>query len=71
MVQSLQRYGACMVHCAIISVMSFACIIPQALLLLGKTAEDLYQMKMAGDDAGYEEVFGGALFKSYVTRVIS
>lgn len=40
-------------------------------MLLGKTAEELSQMKLAGDDAGYEEVFGDALFKSYVTRVSS
>lgn len=38
--------------------------------MLGKTAEELHQMKQAGDEAGYEEVFSDALFKTYVSRVI-
>ena len=40
-----------------------------AQLLLGHTAEELHQMKVAGDDASYERVFSDALFKQYVAKL--
>jgi hypothetical protein len=37
--------------------------------LLGRTAEELYEMKMNGDTMGYEEVFSNAQFKTFAARV--
>lgn len=37
--------------------------------LLGHSAEDLHQMKLSGDDAGYEKVFSDALFKEVVLKL--
>ena len=38
-------------------------------LLLGHTADKLYQIKVAGDDASYDHVFLDALFKHYVAKL--
>ena len=40
-----------------------------AVLLLEHTAEELHQMKVAGDDANYEGVFLDALFTQYVAKL--
>jgi hypothetical protein len=37
--------------------------------LLGKTAEELYQFKMSGNELDYEKVFSDALFKTVVGKV--
>ena len=37
--------------------------------MLGKSAEELHEMKSAGDEAGYEAVFKQSLFKSYIVKV--
>lgn len=36
---------------------------------LGRSAEDLYQMKISGDTEGYEKVFADALFKQVTTKL--
>ena len=41
----------------------------QAVTILGHTADELYSMKMSGDEAAYEEVFSNALFKTYLCKV--
>lgn len=39
-----------------------------AQVLLGRTADELNEMKGSGDDAGYEAVFKSALFKTFICR---
>eukprot|EP01038_Epipyxis_sp_PR26KG_P011312 gene11312-15174_t len=41
----------------------------QATLLLGHTAEELYQMRNMGDNQSYEKVFQDALFKAYTATI--
>lgn len=37
--------------------------------LLGYTAEELYEIKMSGDIARYEEIFAKAQFKTFTAKV--
>ena len=41
----------------------------QAKKMLGVTAEELYEMRGRGDEAGYERVFKQLLFKTFTCRV--
>lgn len=37
--------------------------------MLGHTAQQLYEMKVGGNEVEYDEVFSAALFKTFVCRV--
>lgn len=41
----------------------------QAVQVLGVTAQQCYEMKVEGNEVGYDQVFSDALFKTYVCKV--
>jgi replication factor A1 len=40
----------------------------QAATILGHTAEQLYEMRITGDNRRYEEVFNNALFQTFLVK---